>query len=88
MGSDRLKMLCEGALNPRLVLETLRFQADVTTIVDWYDGLAAEICASRRIKKFQLVALPLFHTEEAWSRSSLFWKYVESLHSGARKHLA
>ena len=72
LGSDRMKMLCEGALNPRLVLETLRFQADVTTIVDWYDGLAAEICALRRIKRFQLVALPLFHTEEAWSRSSLF----------------
>ncbi len=76
LGSDRLQLLAEDPLHPQLLIEALRFGADVTTVVNWASSLASEVCLAKKIKQFPLVALPLFHTEELWSQSSLFRKML------------
>ena len=76
LGADRLQLLYEDPVHPRLLLEAVRFGADVTTIVNWSSNLASELCIAKKIKHFPLVALPLFHTEELWSRSSRFGKML------------
>ena len=76
LGPDRLQLLAEDPLHPQLVVEALRFRADVTTVVNWASSLASEVCMAKKVKQFPLVALPLFHTEELWSQSELFPKML------------
>jgi glycosyltransferase involved in cell wall biosynthesis len=76
LGRDRLQVLAEDPLHPQLLIEALRFRADVTTVVNWASSLASEICTAKKLKQFPLVALPLFHTEELWSQSGLFRKML------------
>src|SRR5215468_4586967 len=45
-----------------------RFRPDVVGVMNWYfAGLPAAL-AGRRRRRFARVGIPLFHTEEAWSR--------------------
>jgi glycosyltransferase involved in cell wall biosynthesis len=76
LGPDRLQVLAEDPLHPQLLIEALRFRADVTTVVNWASSLAGEVCMAKKVKQFPLVALPLFHTEELWSQSGLFQKML------------
>jgi glycosyltransferase involved in cell wall biosynthesis len=72
LGSETLRLLYENPVHPGLLLRTVCLNADVTTVVDWSNSLAWEVFRTKRVVKFPLIALPLFHTEEAWSQSTVF----------------
>lgn len=46
-----------------------RFRPDVVCVMNWYfAGLPTAVAARGRRRRFALVGIPLFHTEEPWSR--------------------
>jgi glycosyltransferase involved in cell wall biosynthesis len=83
---ETLQLLYENPLHPRLVFNALRFKAEIMTIIDWFNSLATEVCAATRIWRVSMLALPLFHTEEQWSGSSLFPRILDRCASVLVKH--
>jgi glycosyltransferase involved in cell wall biosynthesis len=53
-------------------LHAIRANPDVVTVINWYGGwLPLQACLARRLRRFALVGVPLFHTEGRWSREPL-----------------
>ncbi|MGH7488543.1 MAG: glycosyltransferase, partial [bacterium] len=72
LGPEYLRVLARGPLSLRLFLELLRCEADVVGVIGWWaTALPFQACAAKRVRRFRLVGIPLFHTEEAWSQESL-----------------
>jgi phosphatidylinositol alpha-1,6-mannosyltransferase len=68
-----LRMLSVSPYSLRAFNFTLRSQADVVAVINWYHGsLAYQTCLARRIRNFALVGIPLFHTDWPWSHSALY----------------
>jgi glycosyltransferase involved in cell wall biosynthesis len=55
-----------------MVLRTICFKADLTTLIDWSSSIAWEILKAKWMIRYPAIAMPLFHPEEAWTRSTLF----------------
>jgi glycosyltransferase involved in cell wall biosynthesis len=78
LNRDRLKMLSISPWSLRAFLFTLRAQADVVGVVNWYHGsLAYQTGVARDIRDFVFVGIPLFHTEREWAHSPLFSQILE-----------
>jgi len=76
---ERLNMLSISPVSPRGLWFTLRAQADVVAVINWYHGsLAAQTCLARGLGGFALVGIPLFHTEREWTASPLYKQMLES----------
>jgi glycosyltransferase involved in cell wall biosynthesis len=70
---DRIRMLGRGPLSARLFLELLRCKADVVGIFGWWASLLPfEACLVKRFRQWRMVGIPMFHTEEAWSREAVY----------------
>jgi glycosyltransferase involved in cell wall biosynthesis len=66
--SDYLSMWAEGPHLPRLIAETVRYQPDLVSVVNWFlPAIPYHIRLAKTIARFALVAIPLFHTEESWA---------------------
>ena len=52
----------------------LRHKADVVAVMNWWFPMAYQAYLARKIKKFNLIGYPLFHTVESWSRRQLVRK--------------
>ena len=75
---DRLNMLSISPFSPRALWITLRAEADIVAVINWYHGsLAAQTCLARGLRDFALVGMPLFHTEREWTGSPLFTRMLE-----------
>ncbi len=78
LARDRFKMLSLSPVSLRAFLFTLRADADIVAVVNWYHGsLAAQTCVARGLRDFALVGIPLFHTEREWTDSPLFTDMLE-----------
>jgi glycosyltransferase involved in cell wall biosynthesis len=72
LGQEYLRALIRGPLSVRLFRELLRREADVVGVIGWWaTALPLQACAAKRLRRLQLVGIPLFHTEESWSQESL-----------------
>jgi glycosyltransferase involved in cell wall biosynthesis len=73
LGAEKSRMLSVTPCSLRAFLSTLRGHADVVAVTNWYHGsLAYQTAVARRIGRFALVGIPLFHTERPWASSPLF----------------
>ena len=71
-------MLSISPFSLRAFLFTLRAEADIVAVINWYHGsLAAQTCVARGLRDFALVGIPLFHTEREWADSPLFTHMLE-----------
>jgi glycosyltransferase involved in cell wall biosynthesis len=59
-------------------LHVVRANPDVVAVINWYGGwLPLQVCLARRLRRFSLVGVPLFHTEGQWSRDPLQGKLLQ-----------
>lgn len=59
-------------------LHAVRARPDVVAVINWYDGwLPLQMCLARRLRRFALVGVPLFHTEAQWAREPLQGKLLQ-----------
>jgi len=66
-------MIVRGPLSLLLFLKLLRCNADIVGVFGWARYLLPwKVCLAKRIRRWQVVGIPLFHTEEAWSREAVF----------------
>ena len=73
LDADRLRLLSNTPCSLRAFFLTLRSQADVVVVANWYHGsLAYQTSLAREMGRFALVGVPLFHTERPWALSPLF----------------
>jgi glycosyltransferase involved in cell wall biosynthesis len=76
LGTDLLQILAEAPLNVQLATHALTFNADIVAVINWATSLAYQVYLARRMKRFRFVGIPLFHTEETWTRSVLYSKML------------
>ena len=73
VGSRVVKVISTGPLNGRLFLELLWRTADVVGIFEWSRAsLPYEAALAKKLRRWRLVGIPLFHTEESWSRDAVY----------------
>jgi glycosyltransferase involved in cell wall biosynthesis len=59
-------------------LHAIRANPDVVAVINWYGGwLPLQASLARRLRRFALVGVPLFHTEGQWSREPLQGKLLQ-----------
>jgi len=52
---------------------SVRSTADIVGVINWYDGwLPYQGRLARRVRKFSLIGIPLFHTECDWARRDIW----------------
>jgi glycosyltransferase involved in cell wall biosynthesis len=66
LGKDGVDMLLQKPVLVQLVPTLLAMQADVVLSANWYWSPAYCVHIAKRMKKFPLAGLPLFHTAEPW----------------------
>ncbi len=67
------------SLHPRsldFVRSIIRSDADLVASWNWYWPPAYHVYLARRLRRFQLVGFPLFHTEERWVQRSVYDRMV------------
>ena len=70
---DRMKMMAGGPLSARLFVELLRSKADIVAVLGWWASLLPfKVTMAKRLRKWRMVGIPMFHTEEAWSRDDVY----------------
>lgn len=71
---------CDMLLTPPQMLsaipEIIRSKADIVVSMNWGQPACYYTYLARRLKKFTLVGIPLFHTAESWSRRPIFRKMI------------
>ncbi len=71
-GHEGLEMLTRS---PRLftaILHILRSDADIVTSMNWHWPPAFHTYLARKLKRFTLVGIPLFHTATPWCQSEVY----------------
>jgi glycosyltransferase involved in cell wall biosynthesis len=72
MSLEDIEMLSSGPFNLRAIADARRHNADVLTVINWgFSPIIYQGCLIKRLTNVLLVGIPLFHTEEEWSRSPL-----------------
>jgi hypothetical protein len=70
---DRMRMMAGGPLSARLFLELLRSKADIVAVLGWWASLLpVKVAMAKRLRTWRMVGIPMFHTEEAWSRDNVY----------------
>jgi glycosyltransferase involved in cell wall biosynthesis len=70
---DRMRMMDGGPLSARLFVELLRSKADIVAVLGWWASLLpVKVAMAKRLRKWRMVGIPMFHTEEAWSRDDVY----------------
>jgi len=70
---DRIRMMDGGPLSARLFVELLRSKADIVSVLGWWASLLPfKVAMAKRFRRWRMVGIPMFHTEEAWSREDVY----------------
>ena len=69
----RGRMLSRGPLSLRLFMELLRCEADLVGVFGWWASLLPfKVALAKRYRSWRMVGIPMFHTEESWSREATY----------------
>ncbi len=71
-----LEMLSLHPRNFGFIRSIMHSDVDVVASWNWHWPPAYHIYLARRLKRFQLVGFPLFHTEERWAKRSVYDRMV------------
>jgi glycosyltransferase involved in cell wall biosynthesis len=66
LGDDRLEYLSQGFRNLSMVRAIVAADADIVACMNWYFAPAYHTYLARKVKKFRMVGIPLFHTTAGW----------------------
>jgi glycosyltransferase involved in cell wall biosynthesis len=69
---DGLHLLARGPRAFGMLPHILRAQADIVASMNWYWPPAVYAYLARRLKRFRLVGIPLFHTAEEWCNREIY----------------
>ena len=70
---DRVRMMGGGPLSARLFVELMRSKADIVAVLGWWASLLPfKVAMAKRLRNWRMVGIPMFHTEEAWSRDDVY----------------
>jgi glycosyltransferase involved in cell wall biosynthesis len=71
-GEDGLEFLTRRPFLTSLIPTLLRTRADVVTAANWYWPPVYHAYLAKKLKRFTLVGIPLFHTAEAWCNQEIY----------------
>jgi len=77
-GKDGFEMLLEKPLTVQLVPFLARCQADIVMSMNWRWATSYHTHLAGKIRRFPLVGVPLFHTEEKWSERHVYPKMLSA----------
>jgi glycosyltransferase involved in cell wall biosynthesis len=70
---EAVDMWAQSSHGLRPVSAALRAGADVITVINWYGAwLPYQLALARRLQRFALIGVPLFHTECEWANLPVF----------------
>jgi glycosyltransferase involved in cell wall biosynthesis len=76
IGTEALEMLLQGPAAFSLIPAVLNSRADIVAAMNWYWRPAYLTYLARKLKRFTLVGIPLFHTAQAWCERPIYQKMV------------
>jgi glycosyltransferase involved in cell wall biosynthesis len=77
-GRDGMEMLFQYRPMLRMVPLILRSKADIVASMNWYWSLSYHTYLARRLKRFTLVGIPLFHTAQPWCERPIYDRMLAS----------
>lgn len=75
-GRDGLELLLERPLLVQLIPHLVATRADIVASANWYWPPAYQAHLARKLRRFALVGIPLFHTAESWCRRPIYRKML------------
>ncbi len=75
-GEDGMEFLTRKPFLSPLIPYLLRSRADIVTSANWYWPPAYHVYLVRKLKRFTLVGIPLFHTAEFWCGNSVYGRML------------
>ena len=75
-GKDGLELLLERPLLVQLILRLVATPADIVASANWHWPPAYHVYLARRLKRFTLVGIPLFHIAEPWCKRPIYKKML------------
>ena len=73
---DVATMLSTGPRAFQIIPHIVRRPSDVVATISWCWPPAFYAYLARRLKRFTLVGIPLFHTATTWSHRGIYWKML------------
>lgn len=78
LSADGLQMLLRFPRNLGVVRYLLKDASDVVSTWNWHWPLAYHAYLARRLRRFPLVGVPLFHTAQEWTGRRIYDRMLES----------
>jgi glycosyltransferase involved in cell wall biosynthesis len=75
-GKQGLELLLRKPFLTVLIPYLLGTNADIVTSVNWYWPPAYHVYLARKLKRFRLVGMPLFHLAESWCNQAIYTKML------------
>jgi len=75
-GTDGADLICGYPTLTQLIPYLMRIRADIVAAANWYWAPAYHTYLARKLKRFTLVGIPLFHPAEAWCHRSVHKKML------------
>ena len=77
-GHDGMEMLLQGPPVFMVIPYILSSNADIVASMNWYWRSAYHTYLARRLKRFTMVGIPLFHAAQAWCERPIYKKMLAS----------
>jgi glycosyltransferase involved in cell wall biosynthesis len=77
-GSDGAEMLSQSPRVFAMIPYIIRSAPDIVTAMNWYWPPAYHTYLARKLKKFTLVGIPLFHTMQPWCQRVIYDRMLAS----------
>jgi glycosyltransferase involved in cell wall biosynthesis len=77
-GSEGTEMLSQGPRVFPVIPYILRSDADIVASMNWYWPPAYHTHLARKLKRFTLVGIPLFHTVQRWCERPIYGRMLAS----------
>lgn len=78
LGADGVEFVSRKPLLIQLIPYLVREKADIVASMNWYWPPAYHAYLARKLKRFTLVGIPLFHTARAWCHHAIYNKMLAS----------
>ena len=77
-GEDGFGMLCQGPQSLAMIHYLIGVKADIVSSMNWFYSPAYYVYLARKLKRFPLVGIPLFHTVQPWCNRKIYDKMLAS----------
>jgi len=71
-GKDRMELITGNPMLVQLIPYLIRTRVDIVASMNWYWPPAYQVHLARKVKRFTLVGIPLFHTARPWCNRAIY----------------